>query len=124
MGVTEKEEIPVELMQSIIRVVTDKGNYGLPLERDDNTANIGFIDADNYVPGYVHEYCKIFAAGLYAAHSPHATTMPPDFGNLVHPEEAVQAGQYAPIKQEPQNEPSLQRMLNNPLSLTKQPEPI
>jgi mannosyl-3-phosphoglycerate synthase len=26
---------------------------------------VGFIDADNFVPGAVHEYCKVFAAGLY-----------------------------------------------------------
>ena len=25
---------------------------------------IGFVDADNLVPGSVHEYCKVFAAGL------------------------------------------------------------
>lgn len=28
---------------------------------------VGFIDADNLVPGAVHEYCKVFAAGLYDA---------------------------------------------------------
>lgn len=28
---------------------------------------VGFIDADNFVPGAVHEYCKIFATGLYQA---------------------------------------------------------
>ncbi|KAF1843207.1 glycosyltransferase family 55 protein [Cucurbitaria berberidis CBS 394.84] len=30
---------------------------------------VGFIDADNYVAGSVHEYCKVYAAGLhYALH--------------------------------------------------------
>lgn len=28
---------------------------------------VGFIDADNFVPGAVHEYCKVFAAGLNQA---------------------------------------------------------
>jgi mannosyl-3-phosphoglycerate synthase len=28
---------------------------------------VGFIDADNFVPGAVQEYCKVFAAGLNAA---------------------------------------------------------
>ncbi|CAJ2512085.1 Uu.00g077100.m01.CDS01 [Anthostomella pinea] len=41
-----------------------------PLDALTLCANIGFIDADNYVPGSVHEYCKVFAAGLYAAVSP------------------------------------------------------
>jgi mannosyl-3-phosphoglycerate synthase len=33
---------------------------------------LGFIDADNYVPGAVNEYCKAFAAGLHLADSPYA----------------------------------------------------
>jgi mannosyl-3-phosphoglycerate synthase len=28
---------------------------------------VGFIDADNFVPGSVHEYCKVYAAGLHYA---------------------------------------------------------
>ncbi|KAH8724765.1 mannosyl-3-phosphoglycerate synthase [Phaeosphaeriaceae sp. PMI808] len=28
---------------------------------------VGFIDADNYVAGSVHEYCKVYAAGLHYA---------------------------------------------------------
>ncbi|KAH9896334.1 putative mannosyl-3-phosphoglycerate synthase [Xylariomycetidae sp. FL2044] len=30
---------------------------------------IGYVDADNYVPGSVHEYCKVYAAGLHHASS-------------------------------------------------------
>lgn len=30
---------------------------------------IGFIDADNYVPGSVHEYCRAFSAGLVLANA-------------------------------------------------------
>ncbi len=34
--------------------------------------HVGFVDADNYVPGAVHEYAKIFAAGLHMAPTPYA----------------------------------------------------
>jgi mannosyl-3-phosphoglycerate synthase len=33
---------------------------------------VGFVDADNYVPGAIHEYCRAFAAGLHLAESPYA----------------------------------------------------
>jgi mannosyl-3-phosphoglycerate synthase len=33
---------------------------------------VGFIDADNYVPGAVHEYVKVFAAVLHLARTPYA----------------------------------------------------
>ena len=33
---------------------------------------VGFVDADNYVPGAVHEYVKAFAAGLSMAPTPYA----------------------------------------------------
>src|SRR5689334_3720988 len=33
---------------------------------------VGYVDADNYVPGAVNEYCKAFAAGLHQADSPYA----------------------------------------------------
>jgi mannosyl-3-phosphoglycerate synthase len=33
---------------------------------------VGYVDADNYVPGAVHEYCKAYAAGLHLAESPYA----------------------------------------------------
>ena len=31
---------------------------------------LGYVDADNYVPGAVMEYCKAYAAGLHLAESP------------------------------------------------------
>jgi mannosyl-3-phosphoglycerate synthase len=31
---------------------------------------IGFVDADNFIPGSVSEYCKVYAAGLHLADSP------------------------------------------------------
>jgi mannosyl-3-phosphoglycerate synthase len=33
---------------------------------------VGYVDADNYVPGAVNEYCKAFAAGLHLADSRYA----------------------------------------------------
>ena len=33
---------------------------------------VGYVDADNYVPGAVTEYCKAYAAGLHLAESPFA----------------------------------------------------
>src|SRR4051812_10546886 len=33
---------------------------------------LGYVDADNYVPGSVHEYCQVYAAGLHLANSPYA----------------------------------------------------
>ncbi|WP_305782957.1 mannosyl-3-phosphoglycerate synthase [Symbioplanes lichenis] len=33
---------------------------------------LGYVDADNYVPGAVHEYCKAYAAGLALADSPYS----------------------------------------------------
>jgi mannosyl-3-phosphoglycerate synthase len=33
---------------------------------------VGYVDADNYVPGAVNEYCKAYAAGLHVADSPYA----------------------------------------------------
>src|ERR1700759_141796 len=33
---------------------------------------LGYVDADNYVPGAVHEYCKAYAAGLPLAAGPYS----------------------------------------------------
>ncbi len=33
---------------------------------------VGFVDADNYVPGAVHEYAEIYAAGFVLAESPYS----------------------------------------------------
>ncbi len=33
---------------------------------------VGFVDADNYVPGAVHEYVKAFAAGFHLAETPYS----------------------------------------------------
>jgi len=33
---------------------------------------VGYVDADNYVPGAVNEYCRAYAAGLHLADSPYS----------------------------------------------------
>ncbi|MEV4343337.1 mannosyl-3-phosphoglycerate synthase [Actinoplanes sp. NPDC049596] len=45
---------------------------GLALAAMTGRKYIGYVDADNYVPGSVHEYCKVYAAGLQMADSPYA----------------------------------------------------
>ncbi|HCT79915.1 MAG TPA: mannosyl-3-phosphoglycerate synthase [Micromonosporaceae bacterium] len=45
---------------------------GLALAAMTGRKHIGYIDSDNYVPGAVHEYCKVYAAGLAMANSPYA----------------------------------------------------
>jgi mannosyl-3-phosphoglycerate synthase len=45
---------------------------GLALAALTGRGYIGFVDADNYVPGAVNEYCKAFAAGLHLAESPYS----------------------------------------------------
>ena len=35
---------------------------------------LGYIDADNFVPGAVNEYCKAYAAAMHLADSPYAMT--------------------------------------------------
>lgn len=57
------------------RVRSGKGEammIGTVLAKLNGKQFVGFIDADNFVPGAVHEYCKVFAAGLY-----HALNSPP-----------------------------------------------
>ncbi|CAA9963764.1 mannosyl-3-phosphoglycerate synthase [Pyrenophora teres f. maculata] len=42
---------------------------------------VGFVDADNLIPGSVHEYCKVFASGLKFSlqnlYADHSTQAPP-----------------------------------------------
>ncbi len=45
---------------------------GMALAAMTGRRHVGFVDADNYVPGSVHEYCKVYAAGLHLAGSPYA----------------------------------------------------
>lgn len=45
---------------------------GLALAAAAGKDYIGFVDADNYVPGAVHEYVKAYAAGLHLATTPYA----------------------------------------------------
>ena len=45
---------------------------GMALAATAGRRHVGYVDADNYVPGSVHEYCKAYAAGLHLAASPYA----------------------------------------------------
>jgi mannosyl-3-phosphoglycerate synthase len=45
---------------------------GLALAALTGRRYVGYVDADNYVPGAVNEYCKAYAAGLHAAGNPYA----------------------------------------------------
>lgn len=45
---------------------------GLALAAAASAESVGFIDADNYVPGAVHEYVKAYAAGFHMANTPYA----------------------------------------------------
>jgi mannosyl-3-phosphoglycerate synthase len=50
------------------RIRNGKGEammIGTALAKVYERAFVGFIDADNFVPGVVHEYCKVLAAGLH-----------------------------------------------------------
>ncbi len=56
-------------------VRTGKGEgmlVGMALAALTGRRYVGYVDADNYVPGSVNEYCKAFAAGLHLADSPYA----------------------------------------------------
>jgi mannosyl-3-phosphoglycerate synthase len=45
---------------------------GMALAALSGRGYVGYVDADNYVPGSVNEYCKAFAAGLHLSDSPYA----------------------------------------------------
>jgi mannosyl-3-phosphoglycerate synthase len=45
---------------------------GLALASLTGRRYVGYIDADNFVPGAVNEYCKAYAAALHLADSPYA----------------------------------------------------
>ena len=57
------------------RVRRGKGEamiIGMLLAEVADSVSVGFVDADNYVPGAVHEYVKSFAVGLAIAPTPYA----------------------------------------------------
>jgi mannosyl-3-phosphoglycerate synthase len=64
-----------ELVAADGRIRKGKGEamiIGMALAAMTGRKYIGYIDADNFIPGSVNEYCQVFAAGLSMAHSPHA----------------------------------------------------
>lgn len=59
--------------QGLIRPGKAEGMIlGIFLARVIEAQHIGFIDSDNYFPGAVWEYCRIYAAGLALARTPYA----------------------------------------------------
>ncbi|MGI0001856.1 MAG: mannosyl-3-phosphoglycerate synthase, partial [Nitrososphaeraceae archaeon] len=44
---------------------------GMLLAKAGGKEHVGFIDADNYVPGAVNEYVKIFASGIAMSNTPY-----------------------------------------------------
>jgi mannosyl-3-phosphoglycerate synthase len=44
---------------------------GLALAALSGRRYVGYVDADNYLPGAAYEYCKAYAAGLHLADSPY-----------------------------------------------------
>jgi mannosyl-3-phosphoglycerate synthase len=64
-----------ELIDDDGLIRTGKGEamlIGMALAAMTGRRYLGYVDADNYVPGAVHEYCKAYAAGLHLAASPYA----------------------------------------------------
>jgi mannosyl-3-phosphoglycerate synthase len=54
---------------------TGKGEamlVGLAIGSLTGRSHLGYVDADNFVPGAVNEYCKAYAAALHLADSPYA----------------------------------------------------
>jgi mannosyl-3-phosphoglycerate synthase len=45
---------------------------GMALAAMTGRQHVGYVDADNYVPGAVNEYCTAYAAGLHMADSPYS----------------------------------------------------
>jgi mannosyl-3-phosphoglycerate synthase len=64
-----------ELIDDTGLVRSGKGEamlVGMALAAMTGRKYLGYVDADNYVPGAVHEYCKAYAAGLHLAESPYS----------------------------------------------------
>jgi mannosyl-3-phosphoglycerate synthase len=64
-----------ELIDDEGLVRTGKGEgmlVGMALAALTGRRYIGYVDADNYVPGAVLEYCKAYAAGLHLSDSPYS----------------------------------------------------
>lgn len=64
-----------ELIDDAGLVRSGKGEamlIGMALAAMTGRRYVGYVDADNYVPGAVHEYCKAYAAGLHLADSPYS----------------------------------------------------
>lgn len=65
----------IELIDEAGLVRSGKGEamfIGLAMAALTGRRHVGYIDADNFVPGAVNEYCKAYASALHLADSPYA----------------------------------------------------
>ncbi|KAJ4364194.1 hypothetical protein N0V83_009650 [Neocucurbitaria cava] len=65
-----EKHMPQVKRQSVLRIRNGKGEammIGTAIAKLTKKQFVGFIDADNFVAGSVHEYCKAYAAGLHYA---------------------------------------------------------
>jgi mannosyl-3-phosphoglycerate synthase len=57
----------------LVRIGKGEGMLiGMALAALSGRRYVGYVDADNYVPGAVNEYCKAYAAGLHLSDSPYS----------------------------------------------------
>lgn len=71
------EKTTVDDTLSVLRIRSGKGEamlIGTAIAKLAGKAFVGFIDADNLFSGAVHEYCKVYAAGLH--HALHSAATP------------------------------------------------
>ncbi|CAO2649977.1 Nn.00g012690.m01.CDS01 [Neocucurbitaria sp. VM-36] len=65
-----EKDLAQEKQKGTVRIRNGKGEammIGTALAKLARKQFVGFIDADNFVAGSVHEYCKAYAAGLHYA---------------------------------------------------------
>ncbi|KAH9862681.1 hypothetical protein J1614_010774 [Plenodomus biglobosus] len=78
--VTETSLFPSEEQTPTHRIRNGKGEammIGTAIAKLMGKEYVGFIDADNLVAGAVHEYCKVYAAGLHhALHASNSSMQP------------------------------------------------
>ncbi|OAL43045.1 hypothetical protein IQ07DRAFT_666916 [Pyrenochaeta sp. DS3sAY3a] len=88
------------------RVRNGKGEgmmIGVVIAKLKGKAYVGFIDADNRVPGSVHEYCKVYAAGLH-----HATNAPQTQTDCDHNKHATDVKPHSMVRIKWNSKPKIQ----------------
>lgn len=96
----------VEKKEDTYHVRNGKGEgmmIGVVIAKLKGKAYVGFIDADNRVPGSVHEYCKVFAAGLH-----HATNAPQSPTDCDHNKHATDGKPHSMVRIKWNSKPKIQ----------------